>query len=415
MKYFLLLCFLFGIMSFKKKDRIIVLTTFTKQIDPLHKTGLSGIPAENQSGSVGIYPAVVRLREEWKDTRLYIKDIDPPQSFYQAYRTGIITKEVCMKRFKDWGKDTSDCSPVIVRGYVAILEGRGKDGQLYLAADNNGNMDFTDDIPYLVSEKSQPMCLIFERILGERPSLDSAWILPKKLAGYDNYIFWEERDMMTARFTLDKQDYVCNLRPGGDKYDQQSCEVEILASDTVVRGQLHEYLKLGGSYYQIDSIRVDGRYLCLRKEVHPENIRSTQIGFPPLPFVATTIDGQVVHFPDDFKGKYVLLDFWSTGCGPCIQEIKNTYPDLYARYKEKGFEILGIADDWKKDIVRFQEKVSLPWPVIADYEMQGQLHKLYNISSWPTLFLIAPDGKIIARGHDLRDRRLIERLRKIFE
>lgn len=422
MKILLLLCFLLGTMSCKNKvqetynieDQEIVLTKFTKQADELDKTVRSSIPCMDESGLKEVYPQVVRTKEGWRDARLYFKDSDFPQLLYQSYRQGKVTKEVCMEYFKAWGKDTSECSPLIVREYVAILKGEGEDGQLYVVADNNGNMDFSDDISYVISEKSRPMPLVFERIVGGRIKLDSIWILPKKPRNEEDFS-WEYRDIMTTCFALGKQNYVCNLRPGGDAYDEQDCEVEIRTDCTVVRGRLHEYLELSGYYYRIDSIRNDGRYVRMQKEMNPENIRSTQIGFLPFPFVAATVDGDTIHFPDDLKGKYVLLDFWSTGCGPCIQEIKDIYFDLYARYKEKGFEILGVAEDWKEDIVRFRSKIALPWPVIADNEARRQLHKLYNINSWPTLFLLGPDGKIIAEGLDLRGMDLVERLREIFK
>ena len=415
MKYLLLLCFLLGLMSFKKKDQVIVLTAFTKQVDTLSKRGMSGVPIIEMGGLREVHPEVVKGREGWKDTRLYFIDTDFPQLLYQSYRQGKVTKEVCLDYFRRWGMDTSECSPLIVRGYTAMLEGTGEDGQLYIVADNNGNMDFSDDVPYLLSKKSLPMPLVFERIVAGEVRLDSIWVLPKKQAGNKDYIFWETRDMMTTHFTLEKREYVCTLRPGDDSYDKRTCEIEIRSSDTVVRCNLHEYLKLEGCYYRIDSIRNDGRYLCMRKEVNPAAIRSTQIGFPPLPFIATAIDGKLIHFPDDFKGKYVLLDFWATSCGPCIEEIRNTYPDLYAKYKEKGFEILGVTNDWQADIVDFRSKVALPWPVIADKENQRQIHKLYNVNGWPTLFLIGPDGKIVAKGHDLRGKKLMDYLSKIFE
>ena len=59
--------------------------------------------------------------------------------------------------------------------------------------------------------------------------------------------------------------------------------------------------------------------------------------------------------------------------------------------------------------------MALPWPVIADREGERKIQKLYNINSFPTLFLLGPDGKIIDKGSELRDRSLAKRLKEIFE
>ncbi len=424
MKYLLCLCALGMLISCRSNvrmvnkvgEREIILTAFSKLVDPEAKDIRIGVPSEEvQPGVKGVYPEMKRGREGWKETRLYFKNTDFPQLLYQRYREGKVTRDVCMKYFNAWGIDTSQCSPLYARGYVALLEGRGEDGQLYLVADNNGNMDFSDDVPYLIAPDARPMPIVYERIIGEHIFLDSSWILPRKLEVDKDFIFWENRDLMTTGFKLGGRDYVCNLRPNGDFYDGQQSEVEFRGPDTVVRCKLREYVKLEGNLYRIDSIRTDGRYLRMSKENNSENIRSTQVGAFPFAFEAVTVDGEKIHFPDDLKGKYVLLDFWSTNCGPCISEIRNIYPDLYTRYKGKGFEILGIADNKKEEILGFRTKTALPWPVIADREEERKIQKLYRVNSFPTLFLLGPDGKIIEKGSELRDRSLANCLREIFE
>ena len=424
MKYLLYLCVLGMLTSCRSNagmvnkvgEEEIILTAFSKRVDPDAKNIRSGIPSEEvQPGVKGVYPEVKKGREGWKETRLYFKNTDFPQLLYQRYREGKVTRDVCMEYFNAWGMDTSQCSPLFARGYVALLEGRGEDGRLYLVADNNGNMDFSDDMPHLISQDAHPMPIVYERIIGEHILLDSSWILPGKLEVDKDFIFCENRDLMTTGFKLGGRDYVCNLRPNGDFYDTQQSEVEFIGPDTVIRCRLQEYVKLEGNLYRIDSIRRDGRYLRMCKEENSENIRSTQVGAFPLAFDAVTVDGDKIHFPDGLKGKYVLLDFWSTGCGPCIAEIRNTYPELYARYKEKGFEIVGVADNKKEEIIGFRTMTALPWPVIADREGERKIQKLYNINSFPTLFLLGPDGKIIDKGSELRDRSLAKRLKEIFE
>ena len=212
---------------------------------------------------------------------------------------------------------------------------------------------------------------------------------------------------------MGQKKYTCRIEPHSVFYDNSGTWINIISKDTLVRCHPGEYLHLEGNYYKVDSVASDGRYLRMTLADHPENIYSMQEGFRPMPFTARTTEGKEIHFPEDFSGKYVLLDFWSTGCGPCVEEIRHTYPRLYDRFKEKGFEILGIAFNSEDEIIRFKERYPMPWLVISD--AQKELQNLYRIQSFPTLVLINPQGtvEIKEEGGELRGHHLGELLENL--
>lgn len=112
----------------------------------------------------------------------------------------------------------------------------------------------------------------------------------------------------------------------------------------------------------------------------------------------------------DLKGKYVLLDFWASWCGPCRGENPNVVK-AYNTYKDKNFDVLSVSLDrpgQKDKWVEAIEKDGLAWHHVSELKWwQGNISKLYLIGSIPQNFLIDPSGKIIAinlRGEALQEK-----------
>lgn len=115
-------------------------------------------------------------------------------------------------------------------------------------------------------------------------------------------------------------------------------------------------------------------------------------------FEVTDLDGKPLSIAAA-KGKVVLVDFWATWCGPCVNELPNVIA-AYNKYHDKGFEIIGISlDQDKAALTDFIKKHEMPWPQFFDGKgWQNELAEEYGINSIPATFLLDKDGKIIGKG-----------------
>jgi peroxiredoxin len=170
-----------------------------------------------------------------------------------------------------------------------------------------------------------------------------------------------------------------------------------------------------GPLYNALSARVRNSEQGKRLSQRIETAKKTGIGATAPDFTQNDTSGNPIKL-SDFRGKYVLLDFWASWCGPCRKENPN-YVKAYNTYKDRNFTLLGISLDKKgeKDAwIAAIKKDGLEWPQVSDLNYwYNAVAKLYDIKSVPTNFLIDPNGKVVAKN--LRGEELLKKLDELLK
>jgi len=147
-----------------------------------------------------------------------------------------------------------------------------------------------------------------------------------------------------------------------------------------------------------------GKQIKLAKQLMP--------GAVAPDFKLATPEGEELAV-SDFRGKVLLIDFWASWCGPCRRENPHVVK-LYEKYKDKGFEVLGVSLDQHRDRwLQAIKKDGLEWAHISDLRgWSNQAAKMYSVSSIPHTVLLDQEGRIIASK--LRSHTLEAKLKEIF-
>jgi thiol-disulfide isomerase/thioredoxin len=123
------------------------------------------------------------------------------------------------------------------------------------------------------------------------------------------------------------------------------------------------------------------------------------------PFVFKDMQGQAQRL-QDYRGKWVLINFWATWCAPCLEEVPDLV-SLYEAHKRIDLVVIGVAlDSTEKSVKEFVAKRNVSYPVVVgNYDLAAQVG---DVGVLPTSYLYNPQGELVSFQEGLVSRKSIE-------
>ena len=357
------------------------------------------------------------LPEGWEDAAPKQLLFDAKQFAYQNYLEGNIDSVRYASLTKSWKIDLEKrpLSPKSIRCFTHVVARVLSDSTVEYILDINNNRDFSDDAIHIAQPydmNANPDSLVANAHLTEVELFVNGEVIQRKVPiiiqkgftrgrlfiyyGYADHYEAHLRDQLIQLHTFVSVDLSDGELLSGNPQKNRTSKQTLINEFLLIKDEIFLY-KGANTFTQT---------VELQKMPKDTTLYSTQIGFSAIPFEGISFRNQDSIRLDEYLGKFLYLDFWGTWCKPCVNEIPKM-KELYEELDLKKIAFLGIVQDKEESLTTFLERESIPWPQLYSDDQQNFVD-LYEITAYPTTFLINPEGIIVEK--DLTASELREKL-----
>lgn len=378
------------------------------------------------------YPKMKNIPDSLSNIKEYLFILNDFQFYYQNYKQGIYSKAFFIQKAINNNKNLKDTiflTDQKVKNTIAILAGYTPNNSIVYIVDTNNNDDYSDDKPKTLASNLYKQDDIIEHAVAVNIEYFDGTAIKK-----DKQLITVEKSRSDKNLALMfkfPQFRYGKVQLGNDSYLIISESLNREQSVFLVKDQPYfdrldkkheikpnQYLKIEDNYVQYVPLTQNLSKIKLTISPNEQENKiiptSNQVGMITPNITGVDILNNTEISLDKYRGKYVFLDFWSNTCAPCIKEFPKI-KEVYDKFGQNDIEIIGIVDvRGKIDIKKFIIDQNVTWSNI-DEKNPKTTNQGYKINSYPTSYLIDPNGKIIAtdlRGEDLKNKLELLKLAK---
>ena len=391
---------------------------------------LGTIVKDSTARFYGLRQTAGHLPEGYEDFVIGTLDTDFPQMAYSAIKRGDL--DSADYYFGWFGDDTPEelakMTPDFVDTEVALAYGK-VNGKRTLIIDTDNDERFDDEAPYQFTAEDSTAAFkgrnrIFkasvERMVNGLPETDTVHFVLTTYFGSGVLVNPSEHSV--GQVNLDGEEKFIYLSNSFYGIRHASSYMNLLVSDSIKgdysykNSSREEVLKYDDVFetaayrYVISGVNDKGTELVLKRISKSGKWVGTQVGATAPDFEAEALTGETISLN---SGKYKLLDFWGTWCAPCREEVPYLL-DAYEFFAGDNFELIAIANDSEKRVKDYIENRKLDWPQLIQRDGDPVI-EAYQVSGYPSTFLLSPENEVLIRNRDLRGRGLVTNLSKVLE
>lgn len=388
------------------------------------------------------YSSVPNNVKEYVVRRFYI---DKNQKMFDDYHTGNIKKDKLIHEITEKSIDTLSLSQKNIDNDILLLIGTDDNNDRVIIIDSDNDESFKNEkifnFKYPLSKKQQDsiepflkeLATDYDVFLNGNITKQTTTLKPSPYKGSlginlssdkeiekDYYLFVSIPKYKKGEAIINESNYYVEIANGFSTpiYDNDNTEILIYESDykdfldnnISISYNIGDVFNASGKDYEIKGISKLGDELLLEFLKDNDKPKGVTDGFYPPTFKSYKLDGAPFKL-DNYKGNYVLIDFWGTWCAPCIKAIPELKKTNNLLAKSKNFKLISVAfDSDRKNVIKYTENQEMNWEhVFVDNTKRDEnsIVEKFKISSFPSTILINPNGKIIARNITFKEIRNI--------